>query len=412
MERIILHSDMNNFYASVECMLNPSLRDKFVAVCGREDERHGIILAKNEKAKAMGVSTGEPIWMAKQKCPFLITVQPNFELYYEYSQKAKEIYYRYTDLIEPFGLDECWLDVTGSTLLFGNGNEIANKIREEIKSELGLTVSIGVSFNKIFAKLGSDMKKPDAVTSIHKQDFKKTIWNLPASKLLGVGRVTTSKLLRKGIKTIGDLANTRPELLKKWIGINGVKLWQYANGMDYSRVAKVEYIMPIKSIGHGMTCVEDLGSDSEVWKVMLALIGDVARKLRKNKLLASGISVSVKGTNLKSRDFQCKLKKPTHNGKELADAAFELFKDKYDWSLQVRAISIRGIDLVSNDIPIQVGLFDNVNRELKRENIEQTMENIRDMYGKSSITYARLLEDNKLPNPANINMVMPGKLYV
>lgn len=412
MERIILHSDMNNFFASVECMMNAELKDKFVAVCGREDERHGIVLAKNEKAKAMGVLTGEPIWSARQKCPYLITVSPHFELYIEYSKRAREIYYRYTDQIESFGLDECWLDVTGSTLLFGGGAEIANKIREDIKRELGLTVSIGVSFNKIFAKLGSDMKKPDAVTCIDRDDFRSKVWPLSAKELLGVGRATAKKLSRKGLTTIGDIANTHPEHLRTWIGINGVKLWNYANGRDYSKVANAECSVPIKSIGHGLTCVRDLGSDGEVWKVILALIGDVAHKLRKNELYASGISLTVKDTSLKSHDFQCKLKKPDYSGRELADAAFELFKCKYNWDLQVRAVTVRAIGLVSKNAPVQIGLFDKVNKELRRENIELAMENIRAIYGSSAITYARLLEDNKLPDQKNIQTVFPSMIYV
>ena len=196
---------MNNFYASVECMLNPSLRDKAVAVCGSVEERHGIVLAKNYAAKAFGVSTGEAIWQAKQKCPNLTIVEPHYEQYMKFSRKAREIYGRYTDLIEPYGMDECWLDVTGSRTM-GNGFEIADEIRRTITFELGLTISAGVSFNKIFAKLGSDMKKPDAVTCIPQETFKDQIWNLPASDMLGVGRATEKVLTRFGINTIGQLA--------------------------------------------------------------------------------------------------------------------------------------------------------------------------------------------------------------
>lgn len=412
MKKIILHSDMNNFYASVECMLNPELRDKYVAVCGRQKDRHGIVLAKNEKAKAMGVKTGEPVWQAMQKCPYLITVEPHFDLYMKYSRLAHKIYYRYTDLIEPFGLDECWLDVSGSTLLFGNGPEIADKIREEIKRELGLTVSIGVSFNKIFAKLGSDMKKPDAVTCIGEEDFREKVWKLSASELLGVGRATTKKLARHGIYTIGDIARSDPEYLRKWLGINGVKLWNFACGRGGDRVAPYNYTPPIKSIGHGITCTSDLGTNTEVWKVMFALSRDIAHKLRKNRLMAEGVSIGIKDTELCSREFQCKTKKPTHNSMELAEQGFELFIKNYDWNLQVRAVTIRAISLVSDTVPIQMGMFDNVNRELKRDRIEKSMEDIRAVYGKHAVTYAGLMCDLKLPGEKEINPVMPNVMYV
>ena len=196
MERVILHSDLNNFYASVECLYNPSLRGKPVAVAGDPEARHGIVLAKNYEAKACGVATGNPLWMAKQKCPDIIFVPPHYDLYMKYSQIAKEIYSEYTDQVEPYGLDECWLDVTGSTHLFGDGRRIANELRKRIKFELGVTASVGVSYNKIFAKLGSDMKKPDATTIITSDHFRDIVWPLPVNDLLYVGRATHNKLKR------------------------------------------------------------------------------------------------------------------------------------------------------------------------------------------------------------------------
>lgn len=398
MKRIILHSDMNNFYASVECMRRPELRGKCVAVCGNREDRHGIVLAKNQKAKELGVTTGEPIWQAKLKCPQLVIVEPDFEEYIKYSKLAKEIYYRYTDRIEPFGLDECWLDVSGSTLLFGSGCDIAMKIKEAVKHELNLTVSIGVSFNKIFAKLGSDMKKPDAVTYIPEDSFREKIWGLDVSEILGVGRATAAKLKRRGVNTIGDLANTRSELLKSWLGINGVRLWNYANGRDYSEVAMYNNEPPIKSIGHGITCTADLGSNAEVWRVLFSLTGDVSHRLRKHELLATGISVAVKNTELRQNEFQCRLDRPARNIRELSDSAFELFKSKYKWDKQVRALSVRAINLINDsDANMQISMFENVNRDLKRESIECAMENIRSMYGKKSVTFGRLIGDIKIP---------------
>ena len=408
-ERIILHSDMNNFYASVECRRRPELKGKFVAVCGSEKDRHGIVLAKNESAKKLGVKTGEPIWQARLKCPNLVIVEPDFDEYLKFSNMAKEIYCRYTDLVEPFGLDECWLDVSGSTLLFGSGRDIAYKIKEEIKRELGLTVSIGVSFNKVFAKLGSDLKKPDAVTCIPKERFREILWGLDANSVIGIGPATDRKLRSKGIVTIGDLANTRPELLKSWLGINGIMLWNYANGRDFSEVAKAGSSPPIKSIGHGVTCTADLGCAADVWKVMFKLTIDVSRKLRRHGLFARGISVSVKNTDLKQTEFQSPLRRPARNVRELSDAAFKLFNKRYNWEKQVRAVSVRAINLCSEDeASSQISMFDNINRDLKRDSIETALENIRKMYGKNSVTYARLLGSLKLPNEKNINPVMPG----
>lgn len=235
MERAILHSDMNSFYASVEMMLNPELRGKAVAVCGNTEDRHGIVLAKSELAKKAGVKTGMVNWEARRVCPNLITVPPQYDQYLKYSKLAHQIYYRYTDLVEPFGMDECWLDVTASSTM-GTPMEIAEQIRTATREELGLTVSIGVSFNKIFAKLGSDMKKPDAITEITLENFKEKVWPLPASDLIYVGRATEAKLAGYGIHTVGQLAAVNPETLKSWFGINGIKLWHFANGTDSSRV--------------------------------------------------------------------------------------------------------------------------------------------------------------------------------
>ena len=238
-KRIILHSDLNNFYASVECLYHPEYRGKPLAVLGDPEARHGIVLAKNYEAKSRDVRTGDPKWMAEQKCPGIVFVPPHYELYMKHSRLVRQIYSEYTDQVEPYGLDECWLDVTGSTRLFGSGEEIADKIRKRVKSELGVSVSVGVSFNKIFAKLGSDLKKPDATTVIECDRFKEVVWPLPVKELLYVGRATHNKLKRRGIFTIGDLANANPESLKFWLGKMGIVLWQFANGLDTSPVSNI-----------------------------------------------------------------------------------------------------------------------------------------------------------------------------
>lgn len=264
MLRSILHCDMNNFYASVECMLDPALKKYPIAVCGSVEERHGIVLAKNYKAKAFDVKTGDAVWQAKQKCKDLVVVPPHYEEYIKYSKLARSVYERYTDQVEPYGMDECWLDISGTGSLFGSPEKVANEIRETMKFELGLTISVGVSFNKIFAKLGSDMKKPDAVTVIPKDTFREKIWGLPAADLLGVGRATQRVLDSYCIRTIGDLANNDPEFLRRRLGKNGVVLWNYANGNDLSLVAKKDFVSPIKSVGHGITTVADLEKPEQV----------------------------------------------------------------------------------------------------------------------------------------------------
>ena len=286
MLRSILHCDMNNFYASVECMLDPALKKYPIAVCGSVEERHGIVLAKNYKAKAFDVKTGDAVWQAKQKCKDLVVVPPHYEEYIKYSKLARSVYERYTDQVEPYGMDECWLDISGTESLFGSPEKVANEIRETMKFELGLTISVGVSFNKIFAKLGSDMKKPDAVTVIPKDTFKEKIWGLPAADLLGVGRATQRVLDSYCIRTIGDLANTDPEFLRRRLGKNGVVLWNYANGNDLSLVAKKDFVSPIKSVGHGITTVADLEKPEQVWPVFLELTQDIGHKLRVHGLIA------------------------------------------------------------------------------------------------------------------------------
>ena len=213
---------MNNFYARVEILYDPALRDRPVAVAGDEEARHGIVLAKNDIAKRFGVRTGQVLWEVRQQCPELVCVSAHYERYLSLSAQAKEIYTSYTNQVEPFGLDECWLDVTGSANLFGDGPTIANDIRNRIRRELGLTVSVGVSFNKVFAKLGSDMRKPDATTVITPENFRETAWRLPVSDLLYVGPATTRKLNQYGIATIGELAQANIDMLYWLLGKNGV----------------------------------------------------------------------------------------------------------------------------------------------------------------------------------------------
>lgn len=408
MERIILHSDLNCFYASVEMMLCPALRGKAVAVCGSTEDRHGIVLAKSELAKRAGVRTGMVIWEARQLCPELAVVPPQYDQYLKYSALTRDIYQRYTDLVEPFGMDECWLDVTGCG---GSGTEIAEEIRRAVKEELGLTVSIGVSFNKVFAKLGSDMKKPDAVTVIGTEDYRSLVWPLPARELLYVGRATERKLAHYGIRTIGDIAAASPEFLQRQLGVNGLALWRYARGMDRSPVKHSEMPTPIKSIGRGITCTADLVSSEEVWRVMLELTQDIGRQLRSHGLVAAGAAISVKSNDLTSRQYQAPLPCPTRSPTEIARKARALFDANYGWALPVRSVSVRVFDLLPHSAPIQTSFFFDTRRLVRRECLDDAIEDIRRRFGRAAIGSAACMGDLKMPAPDVHELLLPSVMY-
>lgn len=411
MERSILHSDLNSFYASVEMMLDPSLKGKAVAVCGSTEDRHGIVLAKSDLAKKAGVKTGMVNREAKQTCPGLIVLPPQYEQYLKFSRLTRDIYLRYTDQVEPFGMDECWMDVTGSRKIFGSGIEIAEDIRRSVQQELGLTVSIGVSFNKIFAKLGSDMKKPDAITIIGEEEYKTKVWPLPASDLLYVGRATTKKLQRYGMTTIGDIANAQPDFLKMLLGVNGIMLWKFANGTDQARVMRTDYISPVKSIGHGITCVADLENNEEVWKVMLELSQDIGHRLRVHELSAKGVQITVKDNGLMYKQYQAQMPFPTQSPMEIALKARSLFESNYRWISNVRAVTVRAINLVSSKMPQQLKMFDDAAQRERRNQLEETIDNIRMRFGNRAIYSASLMGDIKMPGRGVHEVVMPGIMY-
>jgi len=410
-ERAILHSDLNSFYASVEMMLDPSLRGKAVAVCGSTEDRHGIVLAKSDKAKKAGIKTGMVNWEARQLCKDLIVVPPQYDQYLKYSKLTQAIYQRYTDLIEPFGMDECWLDVTASERVYGSAMTIAEDIRRSVREELGLTVSIGVSYNKIFAKLGSDMKKPDAITEIREDTYKEKVWPLECSEMIYCGRATTAKLAKYGIRTIGDVAKTEPDFLRRLLGVNGVALWRYANGTDTSRVMHKDFVSPVKSIGHGITCVADLENNEEVFKVMLALCQDIGHRLRLHELSARGVQIHLRGNDLYGSQFQCKLPFKTQLPSEIGNAAFRLFKEKYRWNTKVRAVTVRAIDLVPQNEADQLSVFVDYQRLSRREKLEDTIEELRSRFGKHAITYGILLGDIKMPDDGRHSVKMPGLMY-
>ncbi len=410
-DAVILHSDMNSFYASVEMMLDPSLRGKAVAVCGSTQSRHGIVLAKSQLAKKAGVKTGMVNWQARQLCPELIAVPPQYEQYMKYSKLAHEIYGRYTDLVEPFGMDECWLDVSRSMGRFASPLALADEIRLSVREELGLTVSIGVSFNKVFAKLGSDMKKPDAVTVIPRDSFKELVWPLAADEMIYVGRATLRKLSALGYHTIGDVANADPQLLYRLLGINGLSVWRNANGLDDSRVAVTGYEPPIKSIGHGITCVCDLVSSEEVWKVMLELSQDVGHRLRLNGLTAGGVQIMVRCSDLGFQQFQRQLPMSTQLPSEIAAAVYSLLEERYDRRDKVRAVCVRAISLAPKDKPEQLNMFFDNQRHEKLDRIQAAVEDIRERYGKRALTYGSLLGDIKMPDDGRHIVRMPDLMF-
>lgn len=409
--RCILHSDANCFYASVEMLLNPELRGKAMAVCGSTEERHGIVLAKSELAKKAGVKTGQANWEARQACPGLIVVPPHYDQYCKFSRLLRNIYLRYTNLVEPYGMDECWLDVTGSTQLYGSGEQIAEEIRQTVKDELGITVSIGVSFNKIFAKLGSDMKKPDAVTVLDDSNWRERIWPIPVSELLYVGRSTTRKLMERCVYTIGDLAKTDPSILTSWFGKNGMGLWIFANGEDGSRVMPDGYEAPIKSVGHGITCSCDLYKNEEVWKVMLELTQDIGHRLREYHLCAKGVKLYIRENELDGMMHQMQLPYPSQSPMEIAQAGRMLLEKWYHWQKPVRAVCVTAINLVPEERPVQLDMFGDENARKKRQKPENCVDEIRSRFGKRSIFAASLMGDLHMPGDGRHEVTMPGMMY-
>lgn len=407
-DRAILHSDANCFYASVETVLNPDFRGQAIAVCGSPEERHGIVLAKSEKAKRAGVKTGMANWQAKQCCRDLIIVPPQYDYYLKFSKLLHGIYRRYTDQVEPFGMDECWLDVTYSP---GDPMEIAEEIRQAVKDELGLTVSIGVSFNKVFAKLGSDYKKPDAITQISKEHFKEIVWPLPCSDLLYCGNATTAKLGSMGVRTIGGIALLPVDVMQRKFGKNGVALWKYANGLDDSRVAHQDYTAPAKSVGHGITCVADLENMDEARKVIFALSLDIGYKLRYMNLRATGVQLYVRNSELSLCSWQKRLEMATQDEGTIALAAYSLLEEKYSWHNPIRSITVTATQLDSSQNPTQLSMLLDYERLVRREKLNESIDTIRDRYGKYAVIPALVLDEKKMPVGNDREIIMPGYMY-
>ena len=392
-ERVILHCDLNNFFASVSLLFNPTLRSVPVAVFGDKEQRHGIVLAKNEAAKRCGVKTAEAIFEARAKCPELVILPPMMDKYKEYSEKAHRIYEEYTDMIEPFGIDECWLDVTGSRLLFGSGEEIADKIRREIKQKLGITVSVGVSFNKVFAKLGSDMKKPDGITVISRENFREKIWRLPISDLLFVGRKTTDKLRSCGICTIGDAAVCSDEMLERLLGKNGLELKRYALGEDNSPVSRQHEKATPKSIGRSVTRQQDFKTPDEIWGMLLSLAREISDSLREQGLYAGGVQVHIRNAALSVKEFSRSYPDSVNGAKIIAERGMELLNEHFGFTEPLRSVGLRAINLRGYQTAIQEDIFGDSEKRETEEKIESSIYELRKKFGSTSIT--RAAEDKK-----------------
>ncbi len=411
MSRTILHVDLNNFYAAVECLYRPELRGRPVAVTGDAAARHGIVLAKNGPAKQAGVKTGEVIWQARQKCPGLVCVPADFRKYLRFSRLARAVYADYTDRVEAFGIDECWLDVTGSTHLFGDGAAVADAIRRRLREELGVTASVGVSFNKIFAKLGSDMKKPDATTLITAANFREVVWPLPVGELLYVGRATRARLANRAVRTIGDLAGRDPQALRLLLGVWGETLWHFANGLDESPVRACGEEGFVQSVGNSTTACRDLVDDEDVKLIVFVLSESVAARLRRHGLRCRTVAVQVRDSELFFSERQGRLAAPSQVSGDIAARAMELFRGSYRWEKPIRSVGVRGADLVTADGAVQLGMF--AGDGARAEALERAVDGLRARFGPYSVQRCALLQDRRLTgfNPKDDHVIHPVSFF-
>ncbi len=384
-DRVILHCDLNGFYASVELLRYPEFRNVPMAVCGDPASRHGIILAKNEPAKAFGIRTAETVFAARKKCPQLVLLPAHHDEYARYSRLVNAIYLRYTDQVEPFGIDESWLDVTGSQALFGSGRTIAEQIRRAVREELGLTISVGVSFNKVFAKLGSDYKKPDAVTEISRENFARLIGPLPVSSLLFVGAVTETRLRQLGIRTLAQLAAYSPAALERVLGKQGAALSRYARGEDDDPVARYDQREAAKSVGNGTTFPHDLTTLEEVRTGLSLLCDQVGWRMRRQGMKCRGIQLSIKDPSFRVIDRQLQFPVPTDLTRDLFQAALSLFQQHWPPGAPVRLLTVTAIQLVPADSPQQLDLFSDQARRKRQAALDASADRLRNKYGQGVI---------------------------
>jgi len=393
MDRHIMLSDLNACYASIEIARRPELRGKPVAVCGSVEERHGIILAKSALAKDAGIKTGMVRWQALRLCPNLITVPPNMDMYVKVTNRVREIYSDYSDLRDDFSIDESWIDLTG-TCRIGKEATLAQEIKERLKAETGLTASVGLSWNKIFAKIGSDIAGPDSIAEITRDNMKDVVWPLPADTMMGIGRATKHGLREMGIETIGELAASNPDLLKRRFGKNGVVLYAFANGIDTTPVRLENTGPPVKSIGNSTTTARDMLNDEDVRIVLMTLAESVGMRLREQKLKGYVVEFSLRSTDLSWMNHQRKIKRPTDITREILDIGFQLFKEVR--MLPLRSIGLRVSALVSEDEPEQMNLFVNEKEKDYNRAIDRAVDEIREKHGYHSIQRGLTGLDKKL----------------
>lgn len=391
----MLHSDINSCYVSIELLARPELRGKPVAVAGSPEERHGIILASSQEAKRCGLRAGMAIWQAKQLCPELVTLPPHYDRYVEFALAAQELYADFTDLREPFGLDESWLDLTGC-VAHRDGKLAAEEIRRRMKKELGVTVSVGVSWNKVFAKLGSDYKKPDAVTHICRDNFKELVWPLPVRDLLFVGPATEKRLHALGIRSIGELARADPDTLRLRLGKNGLSLQAAAAGHDITPVLRWGEWTPMKSIGNSTTPPRDLENEEEVRAVLLQLVESVAGRLRAAGFKAGLAEISVRQTDtLQWSSHQAPFAQPTDITRHLYEKGLALFREHHRWPRALRGLGFRVADLRPADSPQQTDLFTNTKKLESLRRLDKAVDAIRSRFGDGAIHYLGTSSDPK-----------------
>ncbi|MEF9966919.1 MAG: DNA polymerase IV [Longicatena sp.] len=412
-DRVILHSDINHCYAQIEEMKCPQLRDVPMAVGGHEEARHGIILAKNDIAKTYQIKTGESLREAYAKCPSLLIIHPHYEEYIYYTEKVKDIYREYSDKVESFGLDEAWIDISESIALFGSGEHIARTIQERILSEIGLSVSIGLSFNKIFAKIGSDMIKKKGFVEITRKNYQEKIWVLPVEDLFYVGRATKKKLKYISIDTIGDLARLPQGWMKEHFGKMGELIWWFANGEDVSEVALSVHREPVKSVGNAITAPKDIGTFEEAKIVYYVLVESVASRLREQGLRGNVVSISLRNKDLSWFSRQRKITCATNIASEIMETVLDLVRKNYDFVVPLRAIGITMSGLEVDSPYCQMNLFVSEEERHKQKKLEETVDDIRNKFGFEKAKRCAMLLDCELTtfNPKEDHVIHPVSYF-
>jgi len=410
-QRVILHADLNHFYASVETYFQPELARVPLAVGGDPEARHGIVLTKNPIAKKFGIKTGEPLWEAKKKCPALVVVRPHYDRYIQFANAVRSIYEQYTDQVESFGIDEAWMEVTGSEKLFGEGVKIADEIRRRICDEIGITVSVGVSWNKVFAKLGSDLKKPNATTVITRQNMEEKVWPLDIGELLYVGPAMQKKFRRYGINTVGDIARSNPAFLLQQVGKAGQMFWTYANGLDDAPVHKSGYNSAPKSIGNSSTTRRDLLNIADARVIFTMLAEEIAQRMREDGYKGRGLQIYVRDNQMEGIERQTRLLRPTYLTNELVDTACQLLEANWKWERGIRTLGIRMFDLQRFEVE-QMSMLPEEAKRLRWEMLERAVDGLRERHGRHIAHYGALFSDNSLYEPHVVVLRPPAPFFV